>query len=446
MKTPICDFVKNYSEKAVIRAHMPGHKGKDILGFETLDITEIRGADSLWEANGIIEESEKNAGKLFGANTFFSTEGSSLCIKGMLYLCLQYAKRNGKEPIIWAGRNAHKSFLSAIALLDMDVIWLTPKIRKSYLSCRISAEELDEELARAETLPVAVYITSPDYLGNISDIEGLSKVCHKYGVLLTVDNAHGAYLKFLPTSLHPIDFGADMCCDSAHKTLPALTGGAYLHISKEMPLETAGEAKRAMALFGSTSPSYLVLQSLDAVNAYIDGGYAEKLREFTVALDECKKMLVDGGYILLGDEPLKLTVAAREYGYSGDELAEFLAKKGIVCEFSDGEFTVMMLTPENGREDVERIVAAMLSVPKRAPIDTIRQECVKVRRAMSVRQAMFSVGEFVSIELCEGRVLAQPTVACPPAVPILVSGELIDKQAIKMLEYYGIKECFVVKK
>jgi arginine/lysine/ornithine decarboxylase len=126
--------------------------------------------------------------------------------------------------------------------------------------------------------PCAVYVTSPDYLGNQQDLAGLSAVCAARGIPLLVDNAHGAYLHFLPQPAHPLDLGATACCDSAHKTLPVLTGGAYLHIAKNAPERYARDAKRAMALFGSTSPSYLILQSLDRANAYLAGGYAESWR------------------------------------------------------------------------------------------------------------------------------------------------------------------------
>ena len=202
---------------------MPGHKGNGEI--ERYDLTEISGADSLYEASGIIAESEKNAGEIFGAKTFYSTEGSSLSIKAMLHLVCLYAREKGEKPLILAARNVHKSFVSAAVLLDFKIDWLYGE-RSSYLECKISPRELESYFNGAERLPTAFYITSPDYLGNVQDVKGLSEVCHRYGVLLLVDNAHGAYLKFLSPSRHPIDLGADIVCDSAHKTLPALTGAA----------------------------------------------------------------------------------------------------------------------------------------------------------------------------------------------------------------------------
>lgn len=174
MNTPICDFVKQYKNSGAERLHMPGHKGKDFLGFESLDITEIEGADVLYSAKGIILESEKNAEKLFGTGrTVYSAEGSSLSIRAMLYLCCLYAAANGKKPRIAAGRNAHRVFLSACALLDIGIDWLYPKAHNDIVSCSISPEMLDEYLSSLEEVPAAVYITSPDYLGNIADIGGI---------------------------------------------------------------------------------------------------------------------------------------------------------------------------------------------------------------------------------------------------------------------------------
>ena len=273
---------------------MPGHKGVSVLGIEQLDITEIQGADSLYEAEGIIAQSEANASSVFGCRTFYSTEGSSQCIRAMLYLVQLYAKQQGRKPLVAAGRNAHKTFLTAVGLLGMDVHWLYPQNTTGYLSCDLTPEELEEYLHNTADLPAAVYLTSPDYLGKITDVRSIAEVCHRHGVLLVVDNAHGAYLKFLPVSLHPIDLGADLCCDSAHKTLPVLTGGAYLHLSQRMDALFGVRGKNALMLFGSTSPSYLILQSLDAANLRMKD-YPAKLEKLIPVIDAFKLRLQQAG-------------------------------------------------------------------------------------------------------------------------------------------------------
>ena len=444
MNTPICDFVRCYSNQNPVRLHMPGHKGVNILGFEKYDITEISGADSLYEADGIIKESEYNAGVLFGSHTFYSTEGSSLSIRAMLYLACCYATERGESPLILAGRNAHKVFLSAAALLDFEVEWLYPANRFSYLSCEITAEYLEKILLSMSRKPIAVYITSPDYLGNESDIKALSAVCHKYGVLLLVDNAHGAYLKFLPESRHPVDLGADMCCDSAHKTLPVITGGAYLHISENAPLVFKKKVKDALALFGSTSPSYLILQSLDAANKYIEEKYIEELASFIDDVNALKSDLVEYGYVISGSEELKITIHTKLYGYTGTEFALLLEKNGIYCEFCDPDFVVLMLTPQL-RDAMQNIRTVLLSLPRKEEIKTQSPKLYIPEIAMSIRTAYFSSSKIVDVESAVGKVFAEASVSCPPAVPILVSGEIISAEAVNCFKYYGIDKCSVIE-
>ncbi|MBQ8837210.1 MAG: aminotransferase class V-fold PLP-dependent enzyme [Clostridia bacterium] len=439
METPIADFVKRYAKSGKERLHMPGHKGISLLGCEKLDITEIYGADSLYEADGIIKESEENASRLFECNTFYSTEGSSQCIRAMLYLAVLHAKKSGKKPLVLAGRNAHKTFLSAAALLDFDIEWLYGD--DSYLSCKVSAENVEAAIEKYS--PTAVYITSPDYLGNTVDIAEISKVCKKHGVLLLVDNAHGAYLKFLNMSRHPIDLGADIVCDSAHKTLPALTGAAYLHISYGAPEFFAENARKALALFGSTSPSYLTLQSLDLVNKYIADGYSKKLNKFAKEISDLKVLLMYHGFTLVGSEPLKLTIAPKCCGYTGEFLSLILEDHGFVCEFADPDFVVMMLTPESKK--LSKLEKVLLSLPFRGNIQEEPPKLHACERVMSVREAMLSDCETVPVEESVGRVLAAATVGCPPAVPIVMCGERIDDAAVQCFEYYGIEKCTVVK-
>lgn len=445
MKTPICDFVKKYIEAKPLRVHMPGHKGVSLLGMESLDITEFDGADNLYEADSIIAESEKNASLLFGCNTYYSTEGSSHCIRAMVYLVSLYAKKQSQKPLILVGRNAHKTFLSAVALLDCDVEWLYPNNAKSYLSCQIDADYLDNTLCKMPQKPTALYLTSPDYLGTISDIGSISRVCKKYNVLLLVDCAHGAYLKFLEKSLHPIDLGADMCCCSAHKTLPVLTGGAYLQLSFGLCDFLSDNAKSALALFGSTSPSYLILQSLDAVNKYLSQ-YKAVLNSYLLKVNTLKDKLISHGYTLFTNEPLKLTILSKPYGYTGTQLSRILLEKNIVCEFYDPDFVVMMLTPQIDETDLNKLADALISIPSKASLTQAPPEFCKAKKALSIREATMALSEKVEISDAKGRVLSSATVGCPPAVPILVSGEIIDDNAIKCFKYYGIKSCNVVSK
>ncbi len=446
MNTPICDFVRAYANSNALRLHMPGHKGMRILGTEHLDITEIDGADVLYHPQGIIRQSEENASALFGtARTVYSTEGSSLGIRAMLYLAMLYGKQQGKKPRILAGRNAHKTFMTGAALLDLEILWLRPESGESLLSCPVTKEHLEETLSAMEEKPIAVYVTNPDYLGNMVDLRPLGEVCHKYGVLLLVDNAHGAYLHFLPEPCHPMDLGADLCCDSAHKTLPVLTGGAYLHISKKAPLFFREQADSAMAMFASTSPSYLILQSLDKANDYLSRDYRGKLGTFVREVAYLKERLREKGFLLVGNEALKVTIAPKSYGFRGTELGEIIEEASIVCEFSDPDHVVMMLTPEIDIENLQKVENVLSTVKKAEPIPEQAPAIPQTVKRMSIREALFSPSQELPLKQCVGQILANASITCPPAVPILICGEEITEEAIYALEYYGITTCRVVR-
>ena len=444
MNTPICDFVAAYDHSSPLRLHMPGHKGMAVLGPEGRDITEVDGADVLYSAQGIIRQSEENAAHLFGTGlTLYSAEGSSLSIRAMLYLISLYAKESGKRPLILAGRNAHKVFITGAALVDIDVQWLFSKESGSVVCCPLDLSQVEERLIREQ--PAAVYVTSPDYLGNVADIRTLSDLCHRHGALLAVDNAHGAYTHFLPVSMHPMDLGADLCSDSAHKTLPVLTGGAYLHISKDAPALLRDHAENALSLFASTSPSYLILQSLDAANRYLADGYSKKLAAMTERLNALRNDLAAYGYEVISGEPMKLTLGTKAIGWHGDELADHLQGYGVVCEFADPDFVVMMFTPEISHEAVDALLALLLSVEKHEPIAEKPPVLAIPEARMRPREALFSLQESIPVSQAQGRVLAAASVTCPPAVPVVVCGEVIDETAVSCFRYYGIERCFVVK-
>ena len=149
MSTPICDFVNKYIASSPVRMHMPGHKGKAMLGFEPYDLTEIDGADDLMAPDGIIAQSEAEASRLFGARTFYSCGGSTLCIQVMLHLISLYAAQCGKKPVVLAGRNAHKAFVNACALLDIGIEWIYPDNEQSYIACNITAQQISERRAHS---------------------------------------------------------------------------------------------------------------------------------------------------------------------------------------------------------------------------------------------------------------------------------------------------------
>lgn len=459
MDTPIYNFVENYKTSGISRFHMPGHKGQKFIGCEDADITEIEGADVLGVANGIIAASQANAAHLFcTGQTFYSTEGSSLCIKAMLMAVLMDVRFRKKHvtkerEYILAARNVHRSMIDACALIDIDIEFIECAASESICESKVLPEDIEKyfknlEKSDIKNYPIAVYITSPDYLGNISDIEGIAKVCEKHFIPLIVDNAHGAYLAFLDKNIHPIKLGAAMCCDSAHKTLPVLTGGAYLHISEKYSERYKEYVKKGLALFGSTSPSYLILQSLDLCNKYIADNYSKRLRKCIDAIENVKKYLKSKEIPIMDTEPLKIVINAFKAGYTGFEISAEIRKYGIECEYADIQFIVLMVTPENIDLDFERIRkwgnCTKLSKYKKNKLILPQIGKSIPERKMTIREAVMSPSKIIDIKDSIGHICAEETVSCPPAVPIVVCGEVIDKNVVNLLEMYNIRNVCVV--
>ncbi|MBO4688347.1 MAG: hypothetical protein J5636_07520 [Clostridiales bacterium] len=533
MNTPICDFVREYAASGAIRAHMPGHKGRSpfatvkkvgesdaaVVYEETLssiypfDITEIAGADELYHAQSIIAESEANASELFGCPTYYSTEGSSLCIRAIIYLCMMKqiedkfsvrkalasavsasssdsassnsptstndavtpdAPPTAAEPSrtqwILATRNAHKTFMSACILLGLETEWIRPTGKAGSMLLTDVTEALMAGITRYGSLPCCVYVTSPDYTGEDLPLKEIVKAAHWRGVPVAVDNAHGAYLRFLQNGYDPITNGADICCDSAHKTLPVLTGGAYLHVSKGFRIgNRENEAKRvkeAMSLFASTSPSWLILQSLDLANKVLSEGWKEVLDETCTEVFRAKRKLEDRGIEVLGDDLLKIVIRTRPLGYPGYEFAELLkngnaadgtpesdlSRHPIEVEFADPDMVVLMISPSNTKDEIHEMVDRILSIPGREPLPGEKYSFVSVRgvtefpeRVMTMREAAMQPCEYVPVDEALGRVAHLMDVACPPAVPIVMPGERIGEKQIEIMKFYGYDECKVVR-
>ncbi len=452
MDTPIVEFVRKYADSDISRFHMPGHKGHVFFGWEPYDITEIAGADVLYHGDGIIAQSEKNAAKLFGSGaTHYSTCGSTNAVKAMLFLlrtgCSQ--KSDAPRPYILAARNIHRSVVDACALLDLDIEFPDTAKSSSICTSAVTAEHIKKALQEKKQLPLGVYITSPDYLGQMADIAAIAKVCRSFSVPLLVDNAHGAYLHFLERKQHPMDLGAAMCCDSAHKTLPALTGAAYLHIHRDYVKTYEPYAAQALALFSTTSPSYLILQSLDWCNRYMASGYTERLKQLERAVKRQKEGLRGRGIAVLDSEPLKLVMDTAKNGYTGLEIAEELRAFRLECEYADGRYVVLMATAENRERDWKRLQDwakhTRLIKKKGEPLPEKLFFSYRPKRRLSIREAVFAPAEVVPAAKSLHRICAEQTVACPPAIPIAISGEEITEKMVEAFRQFGITKICVVK-
>lgn len=446
-KSPLYKALLKYAHENPARFHMPGHKGTAAPLFgvfgEALcfDVTELPETDNLFDDTGAILEAEKAAARVYKTReTLFSAGGSTLCIQAMLRLVSK-----GGGSIICA-RNIHRAAVNAMALLGIEPVWIWPRpFEGSTLPGVISPADIEEAVLQNPDVS-AVYLTSPDYYGVLSDIKGIASICHRHNLPLLVDNAHGAHLNLLEGNLHPITQGADMTCDSAHKMLPALTGGAFLHINSTR--FSREEAKEAMILFGSTSPSYLIMLSLDLARVWMecDGKVEfENLREKVASM---RKICLAHGFFTSPDavfDPVRLTIDTASRGVSGESAALLLRQQGISIEMNDTRHIVLLPTPFNLQNDFMRLENALNNLPLSPPIpfEVLPQE--KPSRLTSMRDAIMSQNETVDIEAAGGHIAAEAKCPCPPGVPFSMPGELISEEMAKSLKSYGVLKIKVVK-
>lgn len=437
------DDLKHYINKEMASFHTPGHKGTKIFDqpIWDLDLTELPETDSLYEASGVLFKAEERVKKLFGSNkSLISSGGNTLCIQTMIRLASL-----DKKPII-AGRNIHRSAVGAMALLGIQPEWVVPEYDKDInLPGGINPENITNRLDKIG-IPSAVYITSPNYHGMLSDIKSIAKECRKRDSLLLVDNAHGTHLKFLKNSLHPLDLGASMSADSAHKTLPVLTGGAWLHIKEQNLVD---RAKEAMALFGSTSPSYPIMCTLDICTHYL---MAQGKKDFSELVEKTKKIkntAIEKGFIVSKGmcDPTRITFSARPIGYTGNALAQYLRANGVEPEFSDENYVVLIPSPFNSNEDWKRLEKSIINLKPKKTLNFSRQpDKITLPEAhMTIREAVFAKHKKVSLENSIGKVAGEIICPCPPGIPIVMPGEVIGNFEKELLILYGISEIHVVK-
>ena len=446
---PLYRAVRRYVQRKTARFHTPGHKGSGDSPLAALmgealafDVTELPQTDSLFEADGPIWEAEELAARYAGAGAaLMSAGGATLCIQAML----SAVSAAGRRRVILA-RNSHRSAVNAAALLGLDPVWVWPRgFDGSGLPGSIRAEDVAAAL-RGTPDAAAVFVTSPDYYGVMSDIAAIARECRAYGVPLLVDNAHGTHLQCLDGGArHPLRLGAAMTCDSAHKTLPVLTGGAWLLLADAGQAETA---RGAMALFGSTSPSYLIMLSLDIARVWMEreGAAAfDALRERVLAV---RKRCAALGFFTPPDavfDPVRLTLDTASVGRTGREAAEILRGTGVEPEMSDGAHVVLLPGPFQPPEDWQRLESALERIPAGGPLPPPGRMAGRPPRDMSPRDALTAPGETVRVSRAAGRTAAQSCCPCPPGVPAVMPGERISGNLAKVLKNAGIQYVKVVK-
>ena len=427
MPAPLYDALVLHRDLGRASFHTPGHKNNPEAlppDLYSLDFTELPDTDSLFDASGPILEAENLAAELFGtARTCLSAGGCTLCIQAMLRLA---APEGGR---VLCSRVIHRGAVNAMALLGLEPVWAMPHDIVKTLDDHSDVK--------------AVYVTSPDYYGRLLDIASIAAACKKYGVPLLVDCAHGAHLMFTEPKLHPLALGASMTADSAHKTLGVLTGGAWLNIGDTRYAEGA---KSAMALFGSPSPSYPVMASLDWAREWLrthPGAFATLQR----SVAEIRNLALGCGIALPEGpcDPTRITFDTASIGLEGTRAAELFRAAGVEPEYADARYLVLIATPFNSPSDFSRVKSAVESLPAGKPLAKGSALPPLPPAGAGLREAIFAASETVALEHSVGRLAAEAACPCPPGVPVVMPGERITREAAEFLRGYGFFRIEVLK-
>ncbi len=441
---PLYKALKRHIDKGMSSFHTPGHKSSSEIQLPdvSFDLTELPDTDSLFECSGAIREAEIKAARLFGAKyTAISAGGCTLAIQGMI---AAFAKIGDK--VIFS-RNLHRSAVNACVLLGLKPEWMLHRDDCGLgLTGRIHPDDVRGALEKNPDA-AAVYITSPDYYGCMSDVNAISAVCRQYNIPLLVDNAHGTHL--IAFGRHPMQLGADASACSAHKTLPVLTGGAWLNCGSERAVE---KIKSAMSLFGSTSPSYMVMASLDIARAWMEKDGIKKFAETAKIVQELRALALNSGFEIPQGEcdPTRLTLLTQSTGFSGNEAAAYFRQMQVECEYSDKAAVVFIITPFNSGNDISRLRNAISGFNPRPCSDNSCKRCdfrleTPPDRGMYPRQAFQLESTTIPAAQSVGRIAAEVKAVCPPGIPVIMPGEIINEQCMKIMISSGITEISVLK-
>lgn len=413
---------------------MPGHKGigGDLFSdIAKIDFTEIAPTGNLYTDEGPFPEAEALCAAYAGAHeASFLSCGSTLGIQTAICAAVG---RGGK---LLLDRGCHKSVYNAMALLDITPVYLTPDTYMG-LSLPLSPEEIELAILRTPDAK-ALFLTSPSYYGMITDLAPIAALCHAHNLYLIVDQAHGAHFPTLgiPSAM---EMGADLCVVSTHKTWPALGSSAILYNNSMFRKE---DLKSIAAVFGTTSPSYPILASIDYARDALEGDLGEAyvatarrteaFRKWVNGFTPFHALCAEDGLTL---DPCRLTIDTLRGGLSGHRADGLLQEKNIFVEMSDERYIVLILTCNDTVDDFARLKEALESLPagdSSNPRELPLPELPKIRASLST--ALFGAKENVPLKDAAGMVSAQIIAPYPPGIPIIAPGEEITEKHIAYLE------------
>lgn len=452
MTTPILNFITNHADKHAVSFHMPGHKGSAIyqrFGYEKFlqnimdkDITEIFGADNLFQTEGILKEAQEKYAKLYGVKrSYLLINGSS----GGVIASIMAAVPSGKKLIM--ARNSHKAIFNALVLAGIQPVYAYPEMISEYgISGEITAKEIERCLAENPDAE-AVILPSPNYYGVCSDIFAIAEVVHAHGKILIVDQAHGAHLKFfhdagfsdMPESAETES--ADIVINSIHKTLASFTQSAVLNVVSDRVDRYTLEDK--LQMIQSTSPSYLLMASLDINRDIIENHGKEVISEWHSALME---FYLDArtipGLVVVGNpfeesskinlDTTKINLDMSALGLSGSKLEEELMKRNIFAELTTGNILMCMTGIGNTSADLQKLAIALreISLAHKDGVPLIREKSNAVfEKTLELHQVPVKK---IRVPLLEsaGRICASSIIPYPPGIPFVCPGEKLDEEVI----------------
>ncbi|OUL08130.1 aminotransferase class I/II-fold pyridoxal phosphate-dependent enzyme [Trichococcus shcherbakoviae] len=442
----LLDRLKAHAASESIPMHMPGHKRNTaLLGTDlpyNIDITEIDGFDNLHGASGILNEYMEEITEFYGTERSFYLVNGSTC--GILAGIRAATKRGGKIAI---GRNCHKSVYHAIELFGLEAVYLMPEMDEAFgIHGGISTASIADTLKKNPDTQLVV-LTSPTYEGVVSDIATIAEICHAQGIPLMVDEAHGSHFNYsehFPTSATAL--GADIVIQSLHKTLPSLTMTSLAHLTGD--LIRPEELARQLAIFESSSPSYVLMASIDRCFRLLrDEGeqlfenYNKRLTDFSEKMEQLQhlKVLCHGNDSSAAHPNFfdfdqgKILIAAQGTGLTGQKLSEMLRSEyHIEMEMAYGDHALAMTSVCDTDAAMDALVDALLAID--GTLDSLNGEhspndgtlfFALPEKQCEIWQALESEKVDFPIENAIGQTAAEYVWAYPPGIPLLVPGEWI---------------------